>query len=171
MEPLKTYDYLTRSRRRVFDWVRPLGAEDYTPELQAGQRTLAQTLTHVMICEWAYLQMIEGRLAPPYAQWPIQEEAPPPFASLEAEWNAQAVRGLATLRAVRDWSEEFEFHVVDEGPPAIVTASVSDIFTQLVLHEVHHRGQVMSMLRRLGVDVQDNDYNTLMYRRRPAAPA
>jgi uncharacterized damage-inducible protein DinB len=52
--------------------------------------------------------------------------------------------------------------------PVIFTATAVDIFTQLVLHEVHHRAQVMNMLTRLGVGVGDIDSNLLMYQRREA---
>jgi uncharacterized damage-inducible protein DinB len=54
----------------------------------------------------------------------------------------------------------------------IVTASAADQFTQLVLHEVHHRAQAMNMLCHLGVAVatEDIDFNALMFARR-AAPA
>jgi uncharacterized damage-inducible protein DinB len=171
MEPLRIYDYLTRSRQRVFDWVRPLGAEDYAREPSAGQRSIGQTLTHIMICEWYYVQRIEGREVPPYDEWPIQDEKPPAFAVLEAAWNEQAARTLETVRAIRDWGTKLEYQVDDDGRPTIIGATVSDIFTQLVLHEVHHRGQVMSMLRRLGVNVEDIDFNALMYERRAATPA
>lgn len=29
MEPLKTYDYLTLARQRIFKWIRPLGEDGY----------------------------------------------------------------------------------------------------------------------------------------------
>jgi uncharacterized damage-inducible protein DinB len=53
---------------------------------------------------------------------------------------------------------------------AVTIAGAADIFTQLVLHEVHHRAQAMNMLRQLGIAAEDIDYNTLMYRRRAASP-
>ena len=142
MDPLKIYDYLTRARRRVFDWVRPLGSEDYGRVFLAGQRTLAQTLTHIMIVEWANLHLVQGRTHPPYDQWPIREEEPQPFAALEATWIEQAGRAREVLSAVRDWKAEFEFHVTDDhGRATIVSASPSDIFTHMVLHEVHQIGR------------------------------
>ena len=61
MEPLKIYDYLTLARQRIFDWTRPLSAEQYTQEFPIGLGSLARTLTHVMICEWAYVERILGR--------------------------------------------------------------------------------------------------------------
>jgi uncharacterized damage-inducible protein DinB len=169
MEPLKTYDYLTRARQRVFEWVRSLSAEQYARQFPIGPGTLGRTLTHIMICEWVYVQRMQGRDVPPYDQWPIRDEDPPPFAELEAAWLEQAGATRAVLSGVTDWNARLEYRVTeDDGTPVIVTASAGDIFTQLVLHEVHHRAQSMNMLRRLGVTVDDIDFNTLMYSRRPA---
>jgi uncharacterized damage-inducible protein DinB len=169
MQPLKTYDYLTRSRERIFTRVRPLGAADYAREFPIGLGTLGRTLTHVMLCEWTYVERIAGRDLPPYAEFPIQDENPPPFAVLEAEWTAQAARTRAALSEVEDWTAELEYRTVpDIGPRKIVTATYDDLFTQLAFHEIHHRAQAMNILRHLGITVDDIDYNTLMYHSRPA---
>ena len=167
MEPLKTYTYLTLARARVFDWVRPLGAEAYARPLPNWRRTIGQTLTHIMTSEWYYIQRLQARDVPPYEQWSIREEDAPALAALEVEWKEQAERTQEALRAVRDWSASLEYRVTgDDGVPAIVTASAADIFTQLVLHEVHHRAQVMNMVQGLGVTLDDLDFNALMYKRR-----
>ena len=170
MEQLKTYDYLTLARQRILEWVRPLSAEQHAREFPIGRGTLGRTLTHIMISEWYYVQRILGRDVPPYEQWPIQDENPPPFASLEAAWMEQADHTRAALSAVRDWSVDLEYHVTgDDGRSEIVTASAADLFTQLVLHEVHHRAQAMNMLRHLGVAAEDLDFNTFMFMRREAS--
>ena len=67
---------------------------------------------------------------------------------------------LGELRRVQSGRE-------DTGQRELINASPSDIFTQLALHEVHHRAQAMNILRRLGAKAEDLDYNTLMYTRRP----
>jgi uncharacterized damage-inducible protein DinB len=170
MEPLKIYDYLALARRRVFDWVRPLSAEQHSRAFPIGLGTLGRTLTHVMSSEWYYVERVLGHDVPPHDQWPIRDEEPPPFAILEAAWVEQSGRTRAALGAVRDWNVELEYRIDGDGAPAIVTASAADIFTQLVLHEVHHRAQAMNMLRQLGIAAEDIDYNTLMYRRRAASP-
>jgi uncharacterized damage-inducible protein DinB len=123
----------------------------------------------MMICEWAYLERIQERALPPYDEWVIQDEDPPPFLELEAAWIAQAERARNELGAVSDWRREIDYRTTDDaGRPMIVSASPADIFTQLALHEVHHRAQVMVILRRLGVQIEDIDFNTLTYLRRPA---
>jgi uncharacterized damage-inducible protein DinB len=170
MEPLKIYDYLTLARRRIFDKVRPLSAEQYAREFPIGLGTLGRILTHIMISEWYYVQRIQRRDVPPYEEWPIQQEHPPAFEVLEAAWTEQADHTRAAIHAVRDWIADLEYQVTaDDGRPEIVTASAADIFTQLALHEVHHRAQVMNMLRHLGVPADDLDFNSF-FERRAASP-
>ena len=171
MEPLKIHDYLIKTRRRVLDWMRPLSAEQYGRELRPGSRSIQRTMTHTLSSEWYYVQRIERRDVPPYEEWSIREEEAPAFAALEAAWSKQDVETRVALNAVRDWNTPFEYRVIDdEGKQKIVTASAGDLFTQLVLHEVHHRAQAMSMLRELGVALDDIDFNTTMYPRRDASP-
>ncbi len=174
MEPLKIYDYLTLARGKVFDRVRPLSAEQYAQRFPIGLGTLGRTLTHIMICEWFYIQRLLEREVPPYNRWPIQDENPPPFAVLEPTWAEQAKQTRAALAAVRDWHSAIEYRSMsnDENAkelrPVIVTASPADLFTQLALHEVHHRAQALNILRQFGTAVGDIDFNALMYQRREA---
>lgn len=170
MEPLKIYSYLALARGRVLDWIRPLGPDAYAREFPIGRGTLARTLTHIMASEWYYVQRMQQQPVPAYEQWPIREEHAPALALLETAWNEQARRTRAAIAAVRDWNASIEYQITnDDGKFEIVTASAADIFTQLALHEVHHRAQAMNMLRHLGVTVDDIDFNTMMYQRRPAA--
>lgn len=169
MDPVRIYEYLTLARGRIFDWARPLTPEQHAGEFPIGLGTLGKTLTHIMISEWYYVERMDGRDVPPYEEWPIRMEQPPPLATLEREWLAQATRTRAALRAPRDWQAALEYHVTDDdGHPMIVTTCAADIFTQLALHETHHRAQAMNMLRQLGVALEDIDFNALMYQRREA---
>jgi uncharacterized damage-inducible protein DinB len=167
MEPLKTYDYLALAREKIFGWVRPLSEEQYTQQFPIGLGSLTRILTHTMICEYAYALRIAGQGVPPYEQFPFQDESPPPFAALEAGWKEQTSRTRAVLAAVSDWNKTIEYTSSWGNPPSIVTASLADMFTQLALHEVHHRAQAMNILRQLGVKLEDIDYNALMVKRRP----
>ncbi len=170
IQPLRSYDYLTRSRKRVFDWVRPLSAEQYAQEFQIGLGSLARTLTHMLLDEWYYVQRMERNELLPYEQWPIRAEKPLAFAELERAWSEQAERTRSALQAVRDWGEEFDYRVTDDdGKLMNVTVSASDIFTHMTVHEAHHRAQVMNMLRHLGVTTDAIDYDALMHKRRQVA--
>lgn len=168
LNPLRIYDYLTRSRQRVLDAARPLTAAQHDREFSIGLGTLSRTLAHIMICEWGYVRRIQGRDIPPAPEFPLDDENPPPFADLEAAWAAQADETRSALAAVGDWSAPIEFRRRGEdGRAIVVTASAADLFTQLALHEVHHRAQALNILRHLGVTLhEDIDFNALMYDRR-----
>lgn len=168
MDPLRLHDYLTLARQRVFAWLRPLTPDQYLQPFPIGLGSLGRTLTHIMISEWFYVQRLLERPVPPYEAWPIQAEQPPPFPDLEAAWTRQAPETRAALAAVGDWNRVIEYHTLGPEPRKIVTTSPADLVTQLAFHEVHHRAQVLNMLRQLGVTTEDIDFNALMYARRDA---
>jgi uncharacterized damage-inducible protein DinB len=170
MDPLRTYDYLALARRQLLNWARPLSADQLAREFPIGRATLARTLTHILISEWYYIERLQERPVPPYAKWPMQEEAPPPLPALEAAWTRQSGITRTALGSVQDWASPIEYQVTDDnGIDIIVTASAADIATQLILHEVHDRAQAMNILRQLGFAAEDLDFNALMYKRRPAS--
>lgn len=169
MNSVAIYDYLTLSRSRLLDTIRPLGPESYEREFPIGPGSLSRALTHIFISEWYYIERLERREVPPYARWAIRDENPPPFSELESIWRDQAGTTRAALGGVRDWDEAIEYRVtLDDGRPVIVAASAHGLFTQLCFHEVHHRAQALNMLRHLDVPAEELDYNTLMFPRRDA---
>src|SRR5690606_5211892 len=124
-------------------------------------------LTHIYGSEWYYVERMLKHEVPPYSEWPIRDENPPDFHTLEAEWTRQTARTRDALTTIADWSAPIEYRGVDDdGRLLSVTTTPADIFTQLVMHEVYHRAQVMNMLRHLGITAGDLDYNALMYDRR-----
>ncbi len=176
MDPVRTYDYLTRSRDRIFGSVRALSPEQRHRQFSFGPGTIAATLTHTMVAEWYYLQRLSGAEVPPYDEWPIRDEAPPEFEILESTWRTQAVLVRKALESERDWSRPIHYRSFpnDQGRRFDITASAADLVTQLLLHEVHHRAQVMAMIRLLAAEgsaapVQDIDFGALMFDRRPLA--
>jgi uncharacterized damage-inducible protein DinB len=170
MEPTRIYDYLLKSRGLLFNAVRTLAAEQYLRPFPFGLKTIGATLTHVMISEWYYVERMAGRPVPPYEEWTIKEETPPPFDRLEAIWREQGLRVRGGVAAERDWARRITWLSFpdDRGRRFHITASAGDFFTQLVLHEVHHRSQVMVMLRELGHPLEDVDFNAMMFERIPA---
>jgi uncharacterized damage-inducible protein DinB len=118
-----------------------------------------------MICEWSYIARLEGRYLQPYSEWPIQDEQPPPFAVVESTWTEQANHTRAALAAVDDWNRTVTYQTLpDLGPQRTITTTPADLATQIFLHEVHHRAQVLNILRQLGVETTDIDFNALTRR-------
>ncbi|MBT8484639.1 MAG: DUF664 domain-containing protein [Phycisphaerales bacterium] len=170
MRPARIYDYLVRSRARVLEATRGLPASDHARVFPIGLGTIGRTLTHIMISEWYYVQRMQQRVVPVYEKWPIRDEHPPPLATLEAAWRTQADEtraAIATLAGTAAWEAALSYEPEpDEGKTIVVTASPADIFTQLVLHEVHHRAQALNMLRQLGASAGEIDCNAMMYDQR-----
>lgn len=184
MDPLKIYDYLTKARERVFDAVRPLTPEQYHHQFTIGLKTISSTLTHMMIVEWSYAERMQRRPVPAYDSWPIQDEKPPAFEVIEKTWRGQAVQTRGVVQAayeagIEAWNGEFEYTYSrggdSNGKMTILNVSPADIFTQLLVHEIHHRAQVMAMLRELGTEggkpLENLDFGYLMFKRREVQEA
>jgi uncharacterized damage-inducible protein DinB len=176
MNPIRIYDYLTQARERLFDTVRSLSPEQYNHEFTFGLKTLGSTLTHTMIVEWSYMERIRGHALPPYEKWPIQDEHPPAFEVIEKTWREQTVQTRATLAAIQEWDKEFSYislrpiPVGETKPKKFrMTVTPGDVVTQMFLHEVHHRAQVMMMLRELGKPIENLDYAYFAYKREEIA--
>lgn len=52
-------------------------------------------------------------------------------------------------------------------PPCVV--SVSDLLLQVCLHTQHHRGQILSRLRALGIEPKTVDYIIWLWKQKPEA--
>jgi len=75
---------------------------------------------------------------------------------------------VSTLEQVSSWNEPVAYRIYPQGPgsPAVrITTTRAGVGAQLILHETHHRSQVMSMLKQMGVAAQNLDYSVLMFAR------
>jgi|GEM_PF-794106 len=185
MDALRIYDYLTKARERVFDSVRALAPAQYAHEFRFGLNTFGRTLTHIMISEWYYIERIEERTVPHYDAWPIKDETPPAFEVIERSWREQAKSTRASIAGQRDWSRTISWigFPDDQGRRFQISCTAGDLVTQLALHEVHHRAQVMAMIKELRstderrppnletegaapAPLEDLDFNSMMFDRR-----
>lgn len=170
MDPLRVYEVLEKARGKLFDAVRGLSDEQYRREFGFGVKRISATLPHMMLAEWAYAWRIERGTKVDWSQSPVPRDADPAFAEVEAVWHAQSVRTKNVITACRagrspsgGWGAVHETRHPIEGKTMIVWAAAADIFMQLFSHEVHHRAQVMAMLRLMEVEAQDLDYSLMAY--------
>lgn len=164
--PLRLYDYLSISRARVLACASKLDEESYWREFPIGPGSVGKTLTHMLVAEWYYAKRMQGADVAPYEQWTLKDETRQTLSELQAAWEVQAAETKRVIRDVRDWQDKLSYEVTsDTGERHRIRASPADQFSQLFEHEVHHRAQVMNMLRQLGQSVGDVDYNMTMYER------
>lgn len=166
MNFVRTYEYLTKARAKLFDWIRPLSQEQYTHEFPFAHHTLQATMVEMARAEWIYATRLQRETVLPREQWPISVQRQPTFPELEAAWSAHAPVTTRTLAEIADWETPFEYRVTQPNKTIVFTVTPADVATQLCFHEVHHRAQAMAMLRQLGVAAQNLDYNAFMYGRR-----
>ncbi len=167
MQPHVLYGYLAQARRRLFDWIRPLSAEQYAHEFPFGMKSIHAALLHTAGAEWAYSLRLQGQQVTP-ADSPYTADKIRTFAELESAWTAMAEKTAAVLAQISNWDEPLEYRIYPQGPgaPAVrIRTTRAGVAAQLFVHEVHHRSQVMSMLRQLGVAAQNLDYSVLMFAR------
>ncbi len=165
-DAIQTYTYLAAARGRLFDALRTLADSDYRREFPFALRRLSATLPHMLNAEWNYAWRIERGERPDQSRKPIPPDSEPSFAEVESAWRVQAEttrRAIESSRAAGAWETIRETRTPIGGRIMIVRASPADIFMQLLCHEVHHRAQVMAMLKTMGVTVQDLDYSTMSY--------
>ena len=160
------FDYLLQARGRLLGWVREQPPAVYTRTFPIGLGSIRATLVHTAGAEWAYVERMGGRSVSP-ADSPFSVERQPELEPFVAAWERQAPVTRRTLADLGDPRRLAEF-VSQMGPkPSRVRATAGGIAGQLLMHEVHHRAQVMAMLRQTGVAAENLDYSVLMWERTP----
>ncbi|HLE77811.1 MAG TPA: DinB family protein [bacterium] len=164
--PPHLHDYLVKARARLFDWVRPLSADQYAREFPMGLKTLRATMVEIASGEWVYTRRLSGEDMPPPEDRPFTRFAHTGFADLEPVWQRETERTAGALREIADWTAPVEYVVRPADRPAIrVQTTTGGIAAQLLFHEVHHRAQAMAMLRQLGIAAQNLDFSVFMFHR------
>lgn len=165
MQPHVMYDYLTKARGRLFDWIRPLSKDQYDREFPYALKTIHATLVHTAAAEWIYGKRVHGQ---PVAigEAPFTGEKMKSFGEVEAGWGRLVLETRKWLEETGDWDTQLEYRIAPPNAPAVrIRTTKGGIASQLLFHEVHHRSQVMSMLKQLGVAAQNLDYGQLMFDR------
>ncbi len=166
MQPFVTmYDYLSKARERLFDWIRPLSQEQYTREFPYALKTVRATVLEMARAEWSYGKRIRN-IPVAIGDAPFTPEKMPTFAEAEAAWRKLAPETRAVLDQITDGNQPVEYRFAPPNAPAVrIRTTAAGIASQMVFHEVHHRSQAMSMLKQLGVTAQNLDYATFMFDR------
>ena len=158
MHILEHYDILLRARHTLLDWVRGLIAEQYRQEFPFGLGTVRATLVHLAGSEWLHGKAARGEDIT--ERRPFTVERYPDFLPLEGAWRGLEASTRAWLESERDWSRPMET-LARRGDGTLIRVGFTPetLAFQLFYHEVHHRAQVMAMLRQLGIAAEGLDFN------------
>jgi uncharacterized damage-inducible protein DinB len=160
------FDYLLTARSRLLGWIRAQPSAVYTRAFPIGLGSIRATLLHTAAAEWAYVERLGGRdVSLPDSPFTVERQ--PEFDSFAAAWERRAPVTRQALTGLGDPARRVEF-VSRMGPkPMRVRTTAGGIAGQLLFHEVHHRAQVMAMLRQVGVAAENLDYSVLVFERTP----
>jgi uncharacterized damage-inducible protein DinB len=171
MHLLEHYDILLRARHKLLNWVQELTAEQYRQKFPFGLKTVRATLVHLAGSEWLHGKAARGEDITAEDR-PFTEARYPDFLSLERAWKGLEAGTRAWLEFETNWTRRMET-IARRGNARLIRVGFTPetLAFQLFYHEVHHRAQVMAMLRLLGVAAQDLDFNKYAFEWTELAPA
>lgn len=134
--------------KKVLEAIQQLSSADRERENGSSHTSIAGTANHIFLAEQLWFERIHGNspaafrettFARTETEWP----------ALQAEWE-QWVDGLTDS----DTSRIVEYRLLNGSPGS---SAVSQIVTHLVNHATLHRGQVVGMIRQLGIQPPATD--------------
>ncbi|UOQ92891.1 DinB family protein [Halobacillus shinanisalinarum] len=154
MNVLKSqYDWIRCTREKLFQYCETITAEDYTCELdQFGWGSIRNLHLHVVECYQSWL-----------GNFGLQKSLT--LVTPEQVRNVEDMRGIFEKvdRLVYEFLEEFEgqwsLGITGPVPWQEEEEELSPLwlYTHVVTHEFHHKGQIVSMSRQLGYIPEDTD--------------
>ena len=158
------FDYLVTARGKLLEWVREQPAAVYTQTFPIGMGTIRATLLHTASAELGYTRRIGGQPYDPKDS-PFTVERMPDLAPFLAAWDRQRATTRDVLASLGDPNRRIEYVTAAFGTPTRIRTTAGGAAGQLLFHEIHHRAQVMAMLRQAGVAAENLDYSILVFER------
>jgi uncharacterized damage-inducible protein DinB len=159
------YDYNSWANHRMLDACAALGPEQFTRDMGSSYRSVRDTLVHLMLVEWLWLERWHGRSPTAYA--PAADF--PNVDSVRARWTEI---GRDLLDYIASLTQEDVQRVVHHNTTAGVpqAAPLWQMLQHALNHSTYHRGQVTTLLRQLGAKATGTDL-IMFYRERAAQSA
>jgi len=165
-ELIEYFEYLCLAREKLFGWVRSQPAEVYRRSFPIGLGSIRATFMHTARSQWAYSRWLDGKQHAS-GDNPFTPEKLPEFEPLATTWtSANSYTRHVLFHFDRDRYIEWVPSLIK--PPMRIRITGAILAGQLLFHEVHHRAQVMTMLRHAGAPAENLDYAVLMSETTPA---
>lgn len=137
------YSYNSWANHRVLDACAPLSPAQFTENLHSSFASVQDTLVHIMLAEWLWLERWLGR-SPGFPRGDFAD-----LASIRARWQkieADLDAFIQTLSGA-DLDRVVEYKNTKGNA---FSNPMWQMLQHLVNHGTYHRGQITSMLRQLG---------------------
>jgi uncharacterized damage-inducible protein DinB len=145
-----------------------LSDENLRNDVGISHKSIFGTLSHMAGAEWIWLERWNGRSPTKDEAWPQwTPEACGDLATLKRRWQGIIEERTRYVSSLDDskLASELPFNLLSGDPSSM---RLVDQMHHVVNHATLHRGQVVGMIRQLGIDPPSTDL--LFYVRREISP-
>ena len=140
------FDYNRWANRRIFEALSALPPDQYFQDLKSSFGSIHGTLCHIVWAEQLWLHRWLGKPAPAVPQGKDLAGLP----DARARWNAIDGERTALLDGFTD-QRLADTVTIQPTSGGAYSHSYKEMFLHTVDHSSYHRGQIVTMLRQLGV--------------------
>ena len=142
--------------------------EDLRRDFGISHKSIFGTLLHMAGAEWIWLERWHGRSPAKAEAWSMwTSDSCPDLVELKERWDAVVERRAQFVSTLNDSALEAELHFKLLSGDASSMRLV-DQMHHVANHATMHRGQVVGMIRQLGIDPPSTDL--IFYVRREISP-
>ena len=146
VEVKESFAYNAWANRRLFDALAALPVEQYTRDMKGSFGSIHGTVCHIVWAEQLWLSRWLGKPAPAVPQGKDLAG----LAEARARWDGIEAERTAFLAGFTD-ARLTDTVTIQPTSGGAHTHPFREMFLHSVDHSTYHRGQVVNMLRQLGV--------------------
>jgi len=153
----RLFDYTEWANDLAMDAADQLPDEDLYRDVGCSHQSIFGTLTHTAGAEWVWLERWHGRSpakAEAWSKW--TRESCADLATLNDRWSDVVERRAQLLTNIEEdrLAAELAFKLLSGDPSSM---PLIDQMQHVVNHSTMHRGQIVGMIRQLGIEPPATD--------------
>lgn len=153
----QAYDWVKATREILLNQCSKLTVDELNTEFNIGLKSIKHTLIHIAGCYHAWLGSFILRKvdSPLFTDQQINDLD---FGEIVAYFNEADIY----VQQILDLTDKERTEIITRQIPWKVTEAIHNnsayqLLVHSITHEFHHKGQIISMLRLLGYEVQSTD--------------
>ena len=162
------FDYTEWANGLALDAATNLSDEDLRRNFNISHRSILGTLVHMAGAEWVWLERWHGRSPAGAEAWSIwSTDLCPDLTTLDGRWRELVEQRTAFVNKLDEasLSAELSFNLLNGDPNSM---RLVDQMQHVANHATMHRGQVVGMIRQLGIAPPSTDLLFYLRREIPA---